>query len=133
MCTYVVCYVICAFTLFSYMRLTVPEGKNNNTDDRYIKKRENKSYCQFFLFFFSLSPFLLFRLVVHIKKTEAKRRKKQLIDQHHYRRHCHTRSSYDIASQSDHLLTYIYTYLYIYIYIYIDCVFFVVVRTLLLQ
>ncbi len=76
--------------IYIYLKLTVPEEeKNNNDDDRHIKRRQNKSYCQFFLSFlsFSLSSFLLFRLVAHKKVTEAKRRKKQqLIDQHHYRR-----------------------------------------------
>jgi hypothetical protein len=44
---------------FLYIRLTVLEARNNNNDDRHIKKRENKSYCQFFLPFLSvfLSPF----------------------------------------------------------------------------
>jgi hypothetical protein len=104
---------ICAFTLFIYERLTVPE--ENSDGDRHIKKNANKSYCQFFLPPFSL--LLLFR-VIQKKKNEPKRRKKQPIAQHHYRRHRHTRSSHHLASRSDHL------------HIYIDCVFFVVITTL---
>jgi hypothetical protein len=120
--------MFCVSQQFLYIRLTVPEEKNNN-DDRHIKKRQNKSYCQFFFLPFlslSLSPFLLFRVVAHKKKPRRKRRKKQqTIDQHHYRRHRHTRSSHHLASRSDHLLIF---------YIYnIGCVFFVVVKILLLQ
>jgi len=94
-----------------YIRLTLPEEKqkknNNNNDDRHIKKRQNKSYCQFFLPFLSvfLSPF---QSSSTQKKPRRKRRKKQPIDQHHYRRHRHTRSSHHLASRSDHLLTFIY-------------------------
>ncbi len=40
---------------FLYIRLTVPEEKKNNNVDRHIKQRQNKSYCQFFLPFLSVS------------------------------------------------------------------------------
>lgn len=39
-----------------------------------------------------LSPFLLFRVIQKEEKNEPKRRKKQSIAQHHYRRHRHTRA-----------------------------------------
>ncbi len=66
--------MFCVSQQFLYIRLTVPEEKNNN-DDRHIKKRQNKSYCQFFFLPFlslSLSPFLLFRVVAHKKNRGEK-------------------------------------------------------------
>jgi hypothetical protein len=94
------CVYLLVCTLL-YERLTVPE--ENSNDDRHIKKeRTNHIVNFFFLFSLSFSPFLLFR-VIQKRKNEAKRRKKQSIAQHHYRRHRHTRSSHHLASRSDHL------------------------------
>ena len=75
------------------------------------RKRERETYSKseqiilsiFFLFSLSLRrartpslsvclPFLLFRVIQKEEKNEPKRRKKQSIAQHHYRRHRHTRA-----------------------------------------
>jgi hypothetical protein len=69
--------MFCVSQQFLYIRLTVPEEKNNN-DDRHIKKRQNKSYCQFFFFLFSLSLSVSlspFQSGSTQKKTEAKKKK----------------------------------------------------------
>jgi len=105
----------------------IPERKSNNNDDRHIKKRENKSYCQFFLPIppsLSVPPFLLFR-GNSIKKNRGEKKKEAA-----YRpTSLSATPSYAKLSPSCFAIR---SLTYIHIYKYIDCVFFVVVKILLL-